>query len=248
MSRRGIGLLGGVTVLLAGVTGYALLAGGSDERSSAANDGVDPTPGASASQYPGPTESPKPSRTSTSPSPQPTTEKTVVQDVHYGNRRTAAERYDRCDVSGFTNGGVVKTDYGKRLKLNMGITYEQDPASVELRAKGESDDLHWNNPVVIAAPIGKGGKVNDDDILKFRSKTDRLHQNSSVYLPVNPGKGTDYAIGVLTNAISPFGEGEMETITVTYCNTIENQGGNEWRQSAYDDTIPEITSIDIPRP
>ncbi|HEU4913820.1 MAG TPA: hypothetical protein VFT16_00230 [Candidatus Saccharimonadales bacterium] len=243
---RRVGILGGALVVLAGITAYASLAmGGEDTPEHTSGGGSGSRPSATASPHQVQAENLQPRPTPELPDIEASA---TPQDIHYAVRRAIAERYDRCDVSGFTNAGVVKTKRGPRVRLDMSITYEQDPASVRERKHGESRTLHWDNPTVVAVPLRQNGKLDTDEALSFPSSTDRLKQNSSVYLPVKAKKGTDYAIGILTNAVSPYDDGHMETVTMTYCNTIENQGGNDWRQSAYDETVPEITSIDVYRP
>lgn len=234
-----IALLGGAVVLAAGlIAGTALIATSGGESSNTATDSGR-TP-ATASPFPELTETPK-SPIPSSPSETTATHSPVPVDKHYGDRRNAAERYDRCDVTSFTNGGVEKG----RIRLNLDMAIEYDPTSTEVRSQGESKNLHWDNPVIVAAPLDAKGMPTNKDVLTFPAKHDQLDVTTPIFMPRHTATDTKYAIGIVTNAVTPYGGGEMETKTVTYCDTIVNEGDDHWNKSVDELSIPLITSVDI---
>jgi hypothetical protein len=238
VSGRTIAVLGGIVVLTTTLAAAALFSRGGGESDNATSIGKGDVP-ATASPFPDMSETPRPSISQT---PEATaTTKPTPQDVHYGDRRNAAERYDRCDVAGFTNNG---TQNG-RTRLNLNLVFENDPTSTEVRSSGESKNLHWDNPVVIAAPLDANGVPTGKNILTFPAKTDAVESNTPIFMPRHTATDTKYAIGVVTNAITPYGGGDMETKTVTYCDTIVNEGDEHWNKLVDEPAVPPITSVDI---
>lgn len=238
VSGRTIAVLGGIVVLSTTLAAAALLSRGGGESDNAVGRGDVP---ATASPFPDMTETTKPTISQTPDTP--ATTKPTPQDVHYGDRRNAAERYDRCDVSGFTNAG---TQNG-RTRLNLNLVFENDPTSTQVRSHGENDTLHWDNPVIVAAPLDANGVPTGKDVLTFPAKQDAVESNTPIFMPRHTATNTTYAIGIVTNAITPYGGGDMETKTVTYCDTIVNEGGDHWNKSVEEPTVPLITSVDIYR-
>jgi hypothetical protein len=233
-------VLGGIVVLTTTLAAAALLSRGGEEHSSSTGIGSGDVP-ATATPFPGMSETPKPSISQTPEAT--TTTKPTPQDTNYGVRRNAAERYDRCDVAGFTNNG----SHNGRTRLNMNLVFENDPTSTEVRSHGESKALHWDNPIIIAAPLDANGIPMSKGILTFPSKQDTVENITPIDMPQHTAADVKYAIGVVTNAITPYGGGDMETRTVTYCNTIVNENGDHWNTAVDEATVPLITSVDIYR-
>jgi hypothetical protein len=238
-NRGRLALLGGAVILATGLVVGSILATSGGESSNTTGTSRGSTP-ATASPFPQETSSPK-STIPTSPSETTTTTSPTPVDKGYGDRRNAAERYDRCDVAGFTNDGAQKN----RIRLNLNLVFENDPTSTQVRSHGENKDLHWDNPIVVAAPLDANGLPTNKNVLTFPAKADQVEGNTSIYMPKDTATDTKYAIGIVTNALTPYGGGEMETTTVTYCNTIVNEGDNHWNKSMDEPAVPLITSVDV---
>lgn len=212
---------------------------------------------ATASQYPG-TSSPAittPNIITTSPTPvdippaatlaaTPTPEKTKPADPLAAQRLKVAQLYTSCRVDNFTNDGVVTTPGGKRVQLNLDMSFERNPESEAARSSGPSTELSWGNPQIILYGINPNGvptgKRTDKIIENPGGNADPT--NTSVPVPTHIPKGSAFAVVVENSATSTVdGGGHNRTTVDVVCGGVQNQGGTQWLPYELD-----FAGIDLP--
>jgi hypothetical protein len=251
-SCLGLGVLGAATVALGAIT-FNLLTGGCDNQDSENRSGGDipatatPAPGES-SNAPHPdktTPEPIPTASHTSKRPEASPSKTVtaeLPDPWAAKRRTLTERYTRCGFR-FTNAG------DGTLSFDLSADYGRSSTSVALWDKGETQDLKFQKPEVVLAPVNdKGATIKGAISTKeeYGGTNDPLR--ATAQLPRGQKDGSMYGVFIATEAKTPYVGYEKATVTATYCGAIAyNEPGNDpgWRSANEQPPLDAIYSHDI---
>jgi hypothetical protein len=233
------------TVALAG-GGFALatmFGAFSGDRAPADNAGPlgGDTPSASASPFPGTSQSPIEIAPPVSTSPSATASETIpttpattaTVDSYMTIRQAIAHRYTGCDLNDFTNSGIVQTKSGNRDELNLDLSYSPDGSSSDaMNANPQSHNVQWSAPQLVLRQV-VNNELTSTRITQTASTGGINPSNVAAYLPVAPGVGTTYAVTVETVAQTTNGNGGYNRTVDDYvCGIIDVEpggGANNWR-------------------
>lgn len=244
---RHVMMLGGALLAVSCICGVALVScDGSERRDNITEPFGGDRPTAGASQFPDidlPTNIPIDSESSSTPAagasraPQP-----APTDPYQATRQAAARRATKCELTGFTNDGIVNGNN----QLKVELVYQRDPASDAARAHGKNMTLTWSDPRVVLAPL-KNGQPDQSHVTSYQPGGDHLPTLFTVGLPERIAAHTIYLVGVETDATTPLRNGSETTTSVLYCGGIENVGSDRdanWREPEHDVPLPGIYVAD----